>query len=89
MGRDKLLLAAGVAGILVVSLAPYARQQWDARQLRAEQEQRRLYIEAKEREIACLERLLGGVPQRKSLEAEIDRCRRLSLDPETGEPQAR
>ena len=86
MVHRKALLAAGVAGILLVALAPHARQAWDERRLRAEAEQRQLYIELKEREIACLERLAAsGLPKGTDVEAEIARCRRHAIDPATGE----
>lgn len=87
MTRSKSLLAAGVAGILVGALAPEAARLWDEHRLRQAQEQRRLYIVLKEREIACLDRLAaGGLAKGADVEAEIGRCRALAADPATGAP---
>lgn len=86
MAHRNKLLAAGLAGIAIVGLAPIARNHWEQRQARAAEEQQRLYIELKEREIACLERLAaGGLAKGANVEAEIERCRRVAVDPATGE----
>ena len=73
MRHRKKLLATGVAGIAVVALAPYARDAWEERRL----EQARLeFIQAKDREIACLERLQqGGLKEGANVQREIARCR--------------
>lgn len=84
-GRRKLL-AAGVLAILAVALAPHARDAWRDRRLREDAAQRALYIELKEREIECLERLAAsGLPKEMDVHREIDRCRRMAIDPATGE----
>lgn len=86
MTQRTKLLVAGVVAILLFALVPYARQAWRERQLRAEEAQRAVYIELKEREIACLERLAAsGLPKGMDVEREIDRCRRMAVDPATGE----
>jgi hypothetical protein len=83
----KWLLAAAILGILAVALAPYARRAWAEHELRAGQAQRDRYIALKEKEIGCLERLAAtGLPKGTDVEAELERCRALSIDPETGEP---
>jgi hypothetical protein len=83
----KWLIAAAILGILAVALAPHARRAWAERQLRAEQAESARYIALKEKEIGCLERLAAsGLPKKMDVEAEIGRCRALSLDPATGAP---
>ena len=87
MAHRKKLLAAGIAAIALVALAPYARDYWNERQAAGLQAQRAQFIERKNREIACLERLArAGLAQGSDVQAEIARCRALSLDPVTGEP---
>ena len=82
----KTLLAAGVAGIVAVAAAPHALEAWRASRVSAQEAERQLYIQLKEREIACLERLAAsGLPKEMDVNAEIERCRRLSIDPATGE----
>jgi hypothetical protein len=67
------LLAAGIAAIFAVALAPPALQAWQERRAEAE---RMDFIAAKEREIACLERLAsGGLEKGADVQAEIARCR--------------
>ncbi len=83
----KRLLAAGIAGIVAVAAAPHARDAWLRHRLGEDEAQRRLYVALKEREIDCLERLLaGGLPEGDDVEAEIGKCRALSIDPASGEP---
>lgn len=82
----KLLLAAGVIAILAVALLPYARDAWQSYRLERMEEERQRFIALKEREIACLERLAErGLRPGVGVEAEIDRCKRLAIDPETGD----
>ena len=80
----KRLLAAGIAGILVVGLAPHARQAWDDYQLRRDEQARERFIALKEREIACLERLGAGNLEGVDVAAGIERCKELAIDPESG-----
>lgn len=81
------LLALGVAGILAVALAPHVRQAMKARENRAEQASYERYVEAKRKEIECLERLAAtGLPKGIDVQAEIERCRALSFEAEAGVP---
>lgn len=74
MRHRKKLLAAGIAAIFAVALAPPALEAW---QEGREQAERLDFIAAKEREIACLERLAaGGLAKGADVEAAIARCRR-------------
>jgi hypothetical protein len=83
----KWLLLAAILGIFAVAFAPYARRAWEERRMRAEQAGQERYVELKEKEIGCLERLAAsGLPGEMDIEAEIERCRALSIDPQTGEP---
>lgn len=78
-----LLLGFGLFGILAVALAPYARDAWAERRMRAEQERQERVIAAKEKEIECLERLAAsGLPREMDVEAEIERCRSFGANPE-------
>lgn len=82
-----LLLALAVAGILAVALAPYVRQAMRAREIRAEQARYERYIEAKRKEVECLERLAAsGLPKGMDVQAELDRCRALSFEAAAGMP---
>lgn len=86
MDKSSKLLAAGILAIAAVALAPHASQLWEERAARQREEQRRLFIELKDREIACLERLAaGGLAKGADVQAEIARCRGLAVDPATGE----
>ena len=86
MAHRNKLLAAGVGAIALVALAPHARDYWEAREAADRQEQRALFIELKNREIACLERLAsGGLAKGADVQKEIARCRALAVDPATGE----
>lgn len=68
------LLAAGIAAIFAVALTPPALRAWQQRRADAE---RMDFIAAKEREIACLERLAaGGLKNGADVQVEIARCRR-------------
>jgi hypothetical protein len=79
------LLAAGVAAIVGVAAIPYARDALDARRIAREGEQRALWIEFKEKELNCLERLqASGLPDGMDVGKEIERCRSLAIDPATG-----
>jgi len=76
MRHRKKLLAAGIAGIAFVALAPMARQAWDERRMRDAEAEQLEFIHAKEREIACLERLqTGGLKKGADVQVEIARCR--------------
>jgi hypothetical protein len=87
MKHRKALLAAGVAAILGVAAIPHAQRAMEARRIAREGAQRALWIELKEKELACLERLrASGFPQGMDVGAEIERCRALAVDPATGEP---
>ena len=87
MPHRRKLLAAGLTAIALVALAPHARDYWQKRDEAATQAQRALFIELKNREIACLERLAsGGLAKGADVQAEIARCRALAVDPATGEP---
>lgn len=86
MAHRKKLLAVGFGGIALVALAPHARELWNQRAERDREAQRQLFIDLKNREIACLERLAsGGLKNGADVNAEIERCRALARDPETGE----
>lgn len=86
MAHRKKLLAAGLVGIALVAFAPHAHRLWEERAERERDARLRLFIELKDREIACLERLVaGGAANGVDVEAEIERCRRLAVDPATGE----
>jgi hypothetical protein len=83
----KWLLLAALLGILAVAFAPHARRAWQERRMRAEQARQERYVEMKEKEIGCLERLAAsGLPKGIDIEAEIERCRALSIDPQTRQP---
>lgn len=75
------LRVAGIFAIVLVAGAPLALDQWRAH--RFEQE-RQAFIAAKDREIACLEALKADVTPGMDVTAELDRCRALATDPETG-----
>lgn len=86
MNRNRGLLVAGIAAVVAAALFPHAREAWEQRRLREAAAQRQLYVELKEREIACLERLRAtGLPKHLDVTAEIARCRQLAIDPATGE----
>lgn len=78
----KLLLGAGVAAILAVALAPEALEAWRERERRAEADEQLSVIEAKEREIACLEGIKARLAPGIDVKAEIARCREESRPPE-------
>jgi hypothetical protein len=81
------LLAAGIAGIALVALAPHALDLWKDQGAAERQSQREIFIELKNREIECLEQLAsGGLSKGADVEVEIARCRALAVDPATGEP---
>lgn len=85
MKREAKLLAVGILGIAAVAGAPYARDAWREHQRDREREQVDRYIELKGRQIACLEQLrASGLPKGMDVMAEIERCRRLAIDPDTG-----
>lgn len=87
MAHRTKLLAAGIAGIALVALTPHALDLWRDWGAAERQAQRELFIELKNREIRCLERLAsGGLAKGADVEAEIARCRALAVDPATGEP---
>ena len=76
MRHRKKLLAAGVAGIALVALAPLARDAWEQRRVERIRADELEFIHAKEREIACLERLRsGGLKKGADVHREIARCR--------------
>ncbi|HEY0014078.1 MAG TPA: hypothetical protein VGB79_14645 [Allosphingosinicella sp.] len=86
MRHKKTLLAAGVAAIVGVAALPYARQALEERRIARDGAQRALWIELKEKELACLERLqASGLPKGMDVGKELDRCRALAIDPATGE----
>jgi hypothetical protein len=86
MAHRTKLLAAGIAGIALVALAPHARDLWEQSAEGERQAQRQLFIDLKNREIQCLERLAsGGLAKGADVEAAIARCRALAVDPATGE----
>jgi|GEM_PF-4207942 len=86
MAHRKKLLTAGIAGVALVALAPHAHRLWQETRERDREAQRLLFIELKNREIACLEALVAdGLPKGADVQAEIERCRRLAVDPATGE----
>lgn len=83
--RRMLLLALGVAGILAVALAPHLRRALREREIRAEQAGYERYIEAKRKEIGCLEQLAAtGLPKGMDVEAELERCRAFTFEAESG-----
>jgi hypothetical protein len=85
MRHRKKLLAAGVAAIVGVAAIPYAQKIAEERRIAREGVQRALWIELKERELDCLERLMAsGLPAGMDVAREIDRCRSLAIDPATG-----
>ena len=87
MAHRNKLLAAGIAAIALSALAPHAYRYWQESGIDARQAQRRFFIELKDREIACLERLAsGGLAKDVDVKAEIARCRALAVDPATGRP---
>jgi hypothetical protein len=87
MKHRKTLLAAGIAAILGVAAVPHVQRAVEERRIAREGAQRALWIELKEKELACLERLrAGGFPEGMNVGAEIARCRALAVDPATGEP---
>ena len=86
MAHRTRLLAAGIAGIVLVALAPHALDLWRQSGAGERQAQRQVFIELKNREIECLERLAsGGLARGADVQAEIARCRALAVDPATGE----
>jgi hypothetical protein len=87
MKHRKSLLAAAVAAVLGVAAIPHVQRAMEERRIAREGAQRALWIELKEKELACLERLqASGLPEGMDVSAEIDRCRALAINPETGEP---
>ena len=87
MKHRKTLLAAGVAAVLGVAAIPHAQRATEERRIAREGAQRALWIELKEKELACLDRLrASGFPEGMDVGAEIGRCRALAIDPATGEP---
>jgi hypothetical protein len=86
MRHRKKLLAAGVASVIGVAALPHARQALEERRIARDGAQRALWIELKEKELACLERLqASGLPEGLDVGKELDRCRALAIDPATGE----
>ena len=82
----KALLAAGIAAIAGVAAVPYVRQAIEERRIERDGAQRALWIELKEKELACLERLqASGLPEGMDVGKEIGRCRAMAIDPATGE----
>lgn len=87
MRHRKKLLAVGVGAIVLVGAAPFAQRMWEEHRIARDGEQRALWIELKEQELDCLERLqAGGLPSAMDVDKEIARCRRLAIDPATGRP---
>lgn len=83
------LLAGGISAILLVAVAPHAVDAWRERERdrRLEQEliEHQRFIEAKDREIACFERLkAGGIRDGMNVKAEIERCRRTAAQHQGG-----
>jgi len=87
--RMHKLLPVGIGAILIVGLAPLGWDAWERHRLRGEEEQRQRFIALKEREIACLDELGRNLREGTDVKAEIARCKRLAVDPETGEYQVR
>jgi hypothetical protein len=86
MRHRKKLLVAGVAAVVGVAAVPYVQGVLEERRIAAEGDQRALWIELKEKELDCLERLqASGLPEGMDVGKEIDRCRALAIDPATGE----
>ena len=76
-----------VAAILAAGAVPFARQALEDRRIAREGEQRARWIELKEKELDCLERLrASGLPKGMDVGRELDRCRALAIDPATGRP---
>ena len=87
MKHRKLLLAAGIAAICGVAAIPHVQRAIEERRIAREGAQRALWIELKEKELACLDRLrASGLPEGMDVAAEIERCRALAIDPATGAP---
>jgi hypothetical protein len=85
MKHRRKLLAGAVGAILAVAAAPFAQRAWEDRRIARDGEQRALWIELKEAELDCLERLQAkGLPPTAKIDAEIEACRRLAIDPTTG-----
>jgi hypothetical protein len=85
MKHRKTLLAVAIAAIFAAGAVPYARQALEDRRIAREGEQRALWIELKEKELDCLERLqASGLPEGMNVDKELDRCRALAIDPATG-----
>jgi hypothetical protein len=87
--RVNRLLPVAVGAILIVGLAPLGWDGWERHRLRGEEEERQRFIALKEREIACLDALGRNLREGMDVKAEIARCKRLAVDPETGEYQVR
>lgn len=87
MKHRRKLLAAGVAGIAAVAAVPYAMEAWRERTIRDDAAQAALWVDHKQKELDCLDRLVAsGLPKGMNVEAEIQRCRQLMIDGETGRP---
>jgi hypothetical protein len=86
MRHRKTLLAAGVAGIVGTAAIPYVKNVMEERRIARDGEQRALWIELKEKELDCLDRLqASGLPKGMDVAKELQRCRALAIDPATGE----
>lgn len=79
------MVPVGVAAIVAAALAPHALDAWRSYRLERLQEERLRFIALKDREIACLEILASGLRPGVDVEAEVERCKRLAVDPETGD----
>lgn len=87
MRHRKKLLGGAVGAIVLVAAAPQVQRVLEERRIARDGEQRALWIELKEQELDCLERLQArGLPSGANVDKEIENCRRLAIDPATGRP---
>ncbi len=76
------LLIVAVVLVVAKDAVPYGLNAWE--DYRFEQRRQR-FMALKEREIVCLDRLIkSNIPKGVDVQPQIDRCKALAIDPETG-----
>jgi hypothetical protein len=78
------LLVAAVVLVIAKDAVPYGLDAWDEH---SREQRRQRFMALKDREIRCLDELIRtGLRQGVEAGPGIQRCKQLSVDPETGRP---